>query len=422
VARLADPAASRVVLVGGSRYTHLRPLPTVTNNLDELAAIFTDPGLWGLPAGNCTVVRDPESPQDIDAALAEAAGSVRPDGILVFYFAGHGLIDPLTGALHLAVTGTNRNMVHSTATPFEWVRRWFLNAPAGARVVILDCCYSGRATEGMGEPAAIADEVEIDRTCVLVAAPANRTALAPPGEKFTAFTGVLIDLMRAGVPAGPALLDMDTLYRRAEQTQHARNRPLPQLRARNGGERIPLVRNLAASADAPQPADPAPPRVLLPRPGDVLTPAGELDYDEETGGPYGPIAVLAYDQRLGAIGVRLGRPVQRPPGEVLNNVRLATAIGPAEVLEGGPVFGVVLVIAELKRGGRGIPGARRLSGSLVTLPLRADPGLVAESVRRAWVFVGYLGWRPGQLEAELAQRALIPSPEPLAGWLDRRSE
>lgn len=417
MARLADPAASRVVLVGGATYTHLRPLPTVSNNLDELAAIFTDPDLWGLPAGNCTVVRDPRSPQDIDTALAEAASSVRPDGILVFYFAGHGLIDPLTGALHLAVTGTNRNMVHSTATPFEWVRRWFLNAPAGARVVILDCCYSGRATEGMGEPAAIADEVEIDRTCVLVAAPANRTALAPPGERYTAFTGALIDLMRTGVPAGPALLDMDTLYRGAEQTQRTRNRPLPQLRARNGGERIPLVRNLAGGA---APSEAPAPRILLPRPGDVLMPAGELDYDEETGGPYGPIAVLAYDQRLGALGVRLGRPVQRPPGEVLNNVRLATAIGPSEVLEGGPVFGVVLMVAELKRGARAIPGARRLSGTLVTLPLTADPGLVAESVRRAWVFVGYLGWRPGQLEAELAQRALIPSNEPLASWLDRQ--
>jgi hypothetical protein len=419
VARLADPAASRVVLVGGARYTHLRPLPTVANNLDELAAIFTDPGLWGLPAENCTVVRDPGSPQDIDTALAEAASSVRPDGLLVFYFAGHGLIDPLTGALHLAVTGTNRNMVHSTATPFEWVRRWFLNAPAGARVVILDCCYSGRATEGMGEPAAIADEVEIDRTCVLVAAPANRTALAPPGEKFTAFTGVLIDLMRTGVPAGPALLDMDTLYRRAEQTQRTRNRPLPQLRARNGGERIPLVRNLADGAADTRP-EPVRPRILLPRPGDVFTPAEELDYDEETGGPYGAIALLAYDQRLGAIGVRLGRPVQRPPGEVLTNVPLATAVGPAEVLDGGPVFGVVLMIAELKRGARGIPGARRLAGPLVTLPLSADPGPVAESVRRAWVFVGYLGWRPGQLEAELAQRALVPSPEPLASWLDRQ--
>jgi hypothetical protein len=425
VARLADPAASRAVLVGGARYTHLRPLPTVANNLDELAAIFTDEALWGLPAENCTVVTDPASPQDIDAALAAAASSVRTDGLLVFYFAGHGLIDPLTGALHLATIGTNRNMVHSTATPFEWVRRWFLNAPAGGRVVILDCCYSGRATEGMGEPAAIADEVEIDRTCVLVATPANRTALAPPGERFTAFTGVLIDLMRNGVPAGPELLDMNTLYRKAEQRQHALNRPLPQIRARNGGERIPLVRNLAEDAGAGDgQAEPsAPPlRIPLPRPGDVFLPAEELDYDEETGGPYGPIAVLAYDQRVGALGVRLGRPVQRPPNEVLTNLRLATALGPSEVLDGGPVFGVVVVIAELKRGARGIPGARRLSGTLIILPLTADTGLVAESVRRAWVFAGYLGWRPGQLEAELAQRALIVSPEPLTSWLDRQAE
>jgi putative AlgH/UPF0301 family transcriptional regulator len=42
---------------------------------------------------------------------------------------------------------------------------------------------------------------------------------------------------------------------------------------------------------------------------------------------------------------------------------------------------------------------------------------VAAAVRRAWVFVGYLGWRPGQLEAELAQGDLVHSTEPLTRWL-----
>src|SRR5688572_29027583 len=245
MARLADPASSRVVLVGGTRYTNLPPLPSVANNLAALAAALADPALWGLPAAHCRTVRDPATPQEIDAAVGAAAAEVRLDGLLLFYFAGHGMIDPRTGSLHLAVTGTDRNSVHSTAVPFEWVRRWFLDAPAGARVVVLDCCYSGRATDGMGEPAAIADQIEIDRTCVLVAAPANRTALAPPDEPFTAFTGVLLDMMRRGVPGGPALLDLTTLYRQAVTTQRGRNRPLPQMRARNGGERIALVRNRA---------------------------------------------------------------------------------------------------------------------------------------------------------------------------------
>lgn len=418
MARLADPASSRVVLIGGTRYTNLPPLPTVANNLKGLAAAVTDPALWGLPAAHCHAVRDPATPQAIDAAVRDAATGVRPDGLLLFYFAGHGMIDPRTGALHLAVTGTDRNAVHSTAVPFEWVRRWFLDAPAGARVVILDCCYSGRATDGMGEPAAIADQIEIDRTCVLVAAPANRTALAPPDEPFTAFTGVLLDMMRHGVPGGPPVLDLTTLYRQAVTTQRARNRPLPQMRARNGGERIALVRNVAHQRTAEEVDEPAaaPLRIPMPRPGDVFTPG-----DEPEDGAYGPVAVLAYDQQLGALGVRLGRPVPRSANEVLRSPRLAAAIGPATVFEGGPVREVVLLVAELRPDAPPIPGARELSGPLVTVPQAADPVLVAEAVRRAWVFVGYYGWRPGQLEAELAQEALVPSSEPLAGWLTRKT-
>jgi hypothetical protein len=419
MARLADPASSRVVLVGGTRYTNLPPLPTVANNLTALAAVVADPGLWGLPAEHCQTVPDPATPQAIDAAVRDAAIAVRPDGLLLFYFAGHGMIDPRTGALHLAVTGTDRNAVHSTAVPFEWIRRWFLDAPAGARVVVLDCCYSGRATDGMGEPAAIADQIEIDRTCVLVAAPANRTALAPPNEPFTAFTGVLLDMMRHGVPGGPALLDLTTLYRQAVTTQRGRNRPLPQMRARNGGERIALVRNRAHQRTPGEDDEPAsaPLRIPMPRPGDVLTPG-----DEPDNGAYGPVAVLAYDQQLGALGVRLGRPVPRSANEVLRSPRLAAAIGPVIVYEGGPVREVILLVAELRPQAPPIPGARALTGPLVTVPVSADPVVVAEAVLRAWVFVGYYGWRPGQLEAELAQKALVPSTEPLLRWLTRKTE
>jgi hypothetical protein len=417
MARLADPASSRVVLVGGTRYTNLPPLPTVANNLTALAALVAEPDLWGLPAGHCTAVRDPATPQAIDEAVRDAAGAVRPDGLLLFYFAGHGMIDPRTGALHLAVTGTDRNAVHSTAVPFEWVRRWFLDAPAGARVVILDCCYSGRATDGMGEPAALADQIEIDRTCVLVAAPANRTALAPPDEPFTAFTGVLLDMMRHGVPGAPALLDLTTMYRQAVSTQRARNRPLPQMRARNGGERIALVRNVAHQRTADEDDEPAaaPLRIPMPRPGDVLAPG-----DEPGEGPYGPMVLLAYDQQLGALGVRLGRPAARQLGEVLG-VRLAAAIGPAVVYDGGPVREVILLLAELRPDGPPIPGARPLTGALVTVPVAADPVIVAEAVQRAWVFAGYVGWRPGQLESELVQGALVPESEPLMSWLTRKT-
>ena len=58
-----------------------------------------------------------------------------------------------------------------------------------------------------------------------------------------------------------------------------------------------------------------PVRIPMPRPGDVLNPGDPAD------AAYGPVAVLAYDQQLGALGVRLGRPVPRSVNEVLRSPR-----------------------------------------------------------------------------------------------------
>ena len=61
--RLADPHASRVLLIGSSRYDTLRPeLPAVANNVHELARLLRDPDRWGVPEENCRILLDPASP------------------------------------------------------------------------------------------------------------------------------------------------------------------------------------------------------------------------------------------------------------------------------------------------------------------------------------------------------------------------
>jgi putative AlgH/UPF0301 family transcriptional regulator len=414
--RLADPAISGVVLAGGMAYASLPALPAVANNLATLREVLADPALWGLPDANCVTVLDPPTPLALDAAVRRMSATVGPDGLALFYFAGHGLIDPRTGGLHLAVHGTDPHAVYATATPYEWVRRAFVDAPASRRVVILDCCYSGRAIAGMGA-AAVADEVEIDRTCVLVAASGNRSALAPPDEPYTSFTGAVIDLLRAGLPGGPELLDLTTVYERVHAVQRSRGRPLPELRARNGGERIPLVRNRAA-VPAGARDEPTPVRGAAIAAGQVLLGTARLADPELVGAP---LAVLAHDPMVGALGVRLGPRLNRLASEVLGP-QLIGALPDAVVHDGGPVRDMVILVVELIADAPPVPGFRALDGTVGTLALTADPDLVARAVHRAWVFLGYAGWRPGQLETELAHGILGSSDRSLRDWLTHRPE
>ncbi|MGW7595693.1 caspase, EACC1-associated type, partial [Streptomyces rubiginosohelvolus] len=80
---------------------------------------------------------------------------------------------------------------------------------------------------------------------LLASVPDTSFALAPPGETHTAFTGELLRLLREGVPGGPELLDLDTVYAQVYAALRAKGRPLPQKRDRNTAGGLALARNAA---------------------------------------------------------------------------------------------------------------------------------------------------------------------------------
>lgn len=268
---LPDPAASQALLIGVHGYESLPALPAVERNLAGLTRAFTDRDLWGLPPSHCTALSQPSSAQDVLDTLNRVA--LRATDTLVVYYAGHGLIDPYSEELYLALPGSDQERLYS-ALPFEWMRRAVLDPRIGARhkVVILDCCYSGRALVGgmSGSlQAQVADHALIDGTSLMAASAKTRKALSPPGEEYTAFTGELITVLTEGITDGPSLLDMQTLYRHLYTALAAKARPLPQQRNRNTGGLIALARNRAHPDNRPQPpsepSPPAPPAPPVPR-------------------------------------------------------------------------------------------------------------------------------------------------------------
>ncbi|WP_107451172.1 caspase, EACC1-associated type [Streptomyces sp. RTd22] len=260
MATLPDPARSEAVLVGAHAYGTLPDLPAVARNLDGLRGVLTDPAVWGLHGERCTVLAQPSSAQQVLDTVKEAAA--RATDTLFVYYGGHGLIDPHTDELYLALPDSVHDREY-TALRYEYLRRAVLDAAAGVRrtVVVLDCCYSGRALIGrMSASDEIADRAAVEGTCLLTASAETRAALSPPGETYTAFTGELITALGEGIPGAPDLIDMNTLYRHLHRTLAAKSRPLPQQRNRNTGGLIALARNraVAAAVAAPVPA-PVPP-------------------------------------------------------------------------------------------------------------------------------------------------------------------
>lgn len=248
MATLADPAGSWAVLLGVPGYRTLPALPAVASNLTRLRELFTDPTIWGLPENQCLV---PELTSDDPLGTAMAAlkqATRRATDTVLVYYAGHGLADPNTGALYLSLPGGESLDDSYRALPFEQIRAR-LSAPGAPprRVVLVDCCYSALALDGqMGAAdSSLAALSEVDGAYVCTACAETEEALAPPGEPYTAFTGELIGVLAGGIPDGPELLDLNTLYGHLDDVLAEAGRPRPQQRNRNRIGQLAFARNRA---------------------------------------------------------------------------------------------------------------------------------------------------------------------------------
>lgn len=244
---LPDPGASRAVIIGTSRYDYLEQLPAVSNNLTALAELLSGPMSLRMPASHVTVVENPPDPATVMNPLRQAAAEATDT--LIVYYAGHGLIDPYD-ALTLAMPHTQPDRIE-TSLNYDWLRQILLNSRAQRHIVLLDCCYSGLALGRMSASQGLADHAAVEGTFLLAASAETRTALAPIGDTHTAFTAALLETLRNGIPGGPPLLDLETVYHHLRLTLKARGHPVPQARNRNSGARVALVRNHAADQGAP---------------------------------------------------------------------------------------------------------------------------------------------------------------------------
>lgn len=249
-----DGARSRIVLVGTATYeadASLPALPSVRNNLTDLVSTLNQSAHSWFRPEHCTVVTDPATAAEVGDHLARTASQA--EDLLLVYYAGHGLLDS-RGNLYLGLSKTRRDLLRFTAMPFDGVREIIADSPARNRVVILDCCFSGRAIDVMAPDDVVMDQTQITGSYTLTATASGITALAPRGERNTAFTGQLLRLLREGDPRAPEQLTLDHVYRSLYRGLLGRGLPEPRRQGTDTVEDLILAHNPGyrpASGDGP---------------------------------------------------------------------------------------------------------------------------------------------------------------------------
>jgi hypothetical protein len=172
----------------------------------------------------------------------------KAEDLLLVYFAGHGLLVGPSGELHLCVATTRNKYARWTALPFSRIREVVYGSQALSRVVVLDCCFSGRAISLMGDlSAVVSGQLEIKGCYTLTSTSANMPAHAPLGERHTAFTGELLTLLVTGITDGPDLITLEDIYRHTLRSLRARGLPEPQQLGTATVDQLALTRNRARS-------------------------------------------------------------------------------------------------------------------------------------------------------------------------------
>ncbi|MEV6772050.1 tetratricopeptide repeat protein [Nocardia sp. NPDC051030] len=246
----------RAALIGVSRYTHpdITDIPAAATNIHDLTRLLTAPTGAALPGEDCATLIDPDAPPQVGELLADAADHA--EEVLLVYYTGHGLLDR-RGRLHLALTSSDPDHPEWSSIPFATLRDELAAARARARILILDCCFSGRAFEAMSSPAAVVDgQIDITGTYTIASSPRNEPSLAPEGHRHTAFTDAL--LTAATSRTG---LTLDQLYDNIDQILHRNGHPRPVRRSVNitGNLRLftpPRHRPISDNAVTPLVIDP----------------------------------------------------------------------------------------------------------------------------------------------------------------------
>ncbi|QKW08372.1 caspase family protein [Streptomyces sp. NA04227] len=248
--RAVDPARSRIVLVGPAHYEddRLPDVPVIANNISDLTRVLVDERLGGFSPFHCVAVPPAAGVAQVGDVLVRAAEEA--EDLLLFYYSGHGLLGPRRRELYLSLAGTRPDQLAFSALPFEAIRDACLDSAATNRVVILDSCFSGRAIETLaGADEAVLGELDVSGTYTLTSSPANRTAVVLPGERHTAFTERLLDLLCDGTPAAGQMINLGDIYRHLHGRLRAEGLPVPQRRGVNNADLLGLVRNVQAGGE-----------------------------------------------------------------------------------------------------------------------------------------------------------------------------
>ncbi|MFZ0042365.1 MAG: caspase family protein [Solirubrobacteraceae bacterium] len=251
---LHEQGRSRAVLMGTWDYQYLPSVPAARFSFNRMDRLLTSPAC-GWASSDITRIKNETGPGDLADLLMTSFEDARD--VALFYYVGHGQLnnnDEL--CLGLGRSRSELNRRSPTSLGYKAVREALRNSDARVKIVILDCCYSGKAVDpthslgSSGSPALqVLDSASGAGAYVMTASSPYQEAWCEVGadsaEPQTYFTKYLADTIEHGVPKQPGRLTLGLLFTAVRDRLTANQLPIPQRRSVNEPEGYFFARNMA---------------------------------------------------------------------------------------------------------------------------------------------------------------------------------
>jgi hypothetical protein len=240
------PTTTQAILIGASEFEdeNLLSIDAAERNVNKLKELFTHPEVIGIPDDNIIPIINALSGDDISHQLDDIV-SKKVLNTLIIYYAGHGIVSE-DQKLYLATKKTNSSKPElGYALPFSKIGEIVTHRDNQAKkiIIILDCCYSGKAMREFNYKGR-------KKVCIITATHCNEKADAPPGSTYMAFTGQLVSLLDKGIDNGKNTLTLEEIYSELKKQLMSQGFPEPQIVSYKEADKLEIAFNRAYRARA----------------------------------------------------------------------------------------------------------------------------------------------------------------------------
>lgn len=218
-----DTGHTRAVLIGNSEFDYdFTPIPPVKNNIEDFCKLLTDKRNIGLLPENISVALDKTNTEIEDLLLGV---SKLPDTqTLLVYFTGHGYRSDVNKLFLIARNTRKIDDYISGGVDYDFIKNVVLkSSTAKQKIVILDACHSGIATQGAADAML---EVNVTGTYIMASSESDESSYFDKNKRNTFFTASLLDTLSNGIDNDREMLALNDLYENAKNNLDQRQQPL----------------------------------------------------------------------------------------------------------------------------------------------------------------------------------------------------